>query len=72
MDRGFDVYMLDWGTFGLEDSHLKFDDFVFDYIAKAVKKVMRTAKSDEISLLGYCMGNANFYLCGTSSAHANS
>ena len=36
--RGFDVYMLDWGTFGLEDSHLKFDDFVFDYIAKAVKK----------------------------------
>ena len=56
VDRGFDVYMLDWGTFGLEDSHLKFDDFVFDYIAKAVKKVMRTAKSDEISLLGYCMG----------------
>lgn len=56
VDRGFDVYMLDWGTFGLEDSHLKFDDFVLDYIAKAVKKVLRTANAEEISLLGYCMG----------------
>ncbi|MGG2016070.1 class III poly(R)-hydroxyalkanoic acid synthase subunit PhaC [Bacillus sp. S10(2024)] len=56
VDRGFDVYMLDWGTFGLEDSHLKFDDFILDYIAKAVKKVLRTANAEEISLLGYCMG----------------
>ncbi|GAA3328495.1 hypothetical protein GCM10020331_072680 [Ectobacillus funiculus] len=38
VDRGFDVYLLDWGTFGPEDSHLKFDDFVMDYIGKAVKK----------------------------------
>ncbi|MCP8968513.1 class III poly(R)-hydroxyalkanoic acid synthase subunit PhaC [Ectobacillus ponti] len=54
--RGFDVYMLDWGEFGPEDSHLKFDDIVFDYIAKAVKKVLRHSKSEDISLLGYCMG----------------
>jgi polyhydroxyalkanoate synthase len=56
VERGFDVYMLDWGTFGLEDRNLKFDDFVMDYIAKAVKKVLRISGADEISLLGYCMG----------------
>jgi polyhydroxyalkanoate synthase len=56
VNRGFDVYMLDWGTFGPEDRDLTFDDFVMDYIAKAVKKVLRTSKADEISLLGYCMG----------------
>jgi polyhydroxyalkanoate synthase len=56
VDRGFDVYLLDWGTFGPEDSHLKFDDFVMDYIGKAVKKVLRVSGAEDISLLGYCMG----------------
>ncbi|MFD3447496.1 class III poly(R)-hydroxyalkanoic acid synthase subunit PhaC [Microbacteriaceae bacterium 4G12] len=56
VNRGFDVYMLDWGTFGPEDCHLKFDDFVMDYIPKAVKKVLRTSEADELSILGYCMG----------------
>lgn len=54
--QGHDVYLLDWGTFGPEDRVLKFDDFVLDYIAKAVKKVLRVSGADEISLLGYCMG----------------
>ncbi|UOY92636.1 class III poly(R)-hydroxyalkanoic acid synthase subunit PhaC [Ectobacillus sp. JY-23] len=56
VDRGFDVYLLDWGTFGPEDHTLQFDDFVMDYIAKAVKKVLRTSGASEISILGYCMG----------------
>jgi polyhydroxyalkanoate synthase len=56
VNQGFDVYMLDWGTFGPEDSHLKFDDLIMDYIAKAVRKVLRISGADEISLLGYCMG----------------
>src|SRR5712675_3362125 len=30
--RGFDVYMLDWGTPGDEDKHLTFDNYVLDYI----------------------------------------
>ena len=34
---------------------------------------MRTAKSDEISLLGYCMGGTlTSIYANTSSAHANS
>ncbi|MFC0045700.1 class III poly(R)-hydroxyalkanoic acid synthase subunit PhaC [Metabacillus iocasae] len=56
VDRGFDVYLLDWGTPGLEDSHMKLEDYVVDYIPKAAKKVLRTSGASELSVLGYCMG----------------
>lgn len=54
--QGFDVYMLDWGIPGDEDKNLTFDDYVLDYIPRAIKKVLRTAHSDDFTLLGYCMG----------------
>jgi len=43
-NQGHDVYLLDWGTFGHEDRHLKFDDFILDYIPRAIKKVLRTSR----------------------------
>lgn len=55
-DRGHDVYLLDWGTPGYEDQHMKLDDYIMDYIPKAFKKVLRHSKADEITLFGYCMG----------------
>ncbi len=54
--KGFDVFMLDWGTPGDEDKKLSFEDYVLDYISRAVKKVLRASHAEEISLLGYCMG----------------
>ncbi len=56
VQRGFDVYLLDWGTPGFEDRKMKLDDFIMDYIPRAVKKVMRKSNVDEVSILGYCMG----------------
>ncbi|MGM9987246.1 MAG: class III poly(R)-hydroxyalkanoic acid synthase subunit PhaC [Bacillaceae bacterium] len=55
-NNGYDVYLLDWGTFGMEDRHLTFDDIVMDYIAKAVQKVLKKSGGKDISILGYCMG----------------
>ncbi|OZI12857.1 class III poly(R)-hydroxyalkanoic acid synthase subunit PhaC [Bacillaceae bacterium SAS-127] len=55
-DQGHDVYLLDWGTPGYEDRHMKLDDYVLDYIPRAVQKVLRTSGANEVSLLGYCMG----------------
>lgn len=55
-DKGHDVYLLDWGTPGYEDRHMKFDDYVLDYIPRAVKKVLRKSEADELSILGYCIG----------------
>src|SRR5258708_14002438 len=54
--KGFDVYMLDWGTPGDEDKNLSFENYVLDYIPMAVKKTLRNAHAEEYTLLGYCMG----------------
>src|SRR5579875_2524851 len=45
--RGYDVYLLDWGVPGLEDKDLKFDDYVLDYLTRAVRKVKALSKSSE-------------------------
>src|ERR1700692_1999911 len=54
--KGFDVYMLDWGTPGDEDKDISFEHYVLDYIPQAVKKMLRNAHAEEFTLLGYCMG----------------
>ena len=54
--RGYDVYLLDWGTPGQEDRHLKFDDYVLEYIPRAVRKLKAFAGVQEFSLLGWCIG----------------
>ncbi|GAG84836.1 unnamed protein product, partial [marine sediment metagenome] len=56
LDEGFDIYLLDWGSPGLEDSTITFDDYVTQYLFRAVRKVQRVSKVNEISLLGYCIG----------------
>ena len=56
VQQGFDVYLLDWGTPGDEDAHLTFENYVLDYIPRAVKKVLKTSGADEFTLLGFCMG----------------
>jgi polyhydroxyalkanoate synthase len=54
--QGFDVYLLDWGTPGDEDQGLTFEHYVLDYLHRAVSKVLKTSRSREFTLLGYCMG----------------
>jgi polyhydroxyalkanoate synthase subunit PhaC len=56
VSQGFDVYLLDWGIPGDEDKDLSFEDYVLDYIPRAVAKVQRASASEAFSLLGYCMG----------------
>lgn len=56
VNRGFDVYLLDWGIPGYEDRNMKLDDFILDYIPRSVKKIMKKSNVEEVSILGYCMG----------------
>ena len=53
---GYDVYLLDWGTPGLEDKNLTFDDYVLDYLPRAVRKLKAFSGASEFSLLGWCIG----------------
>ena len=47
--QGFDVYLLDWGVPGDEDASLAFEHFVLDYLARAVKQVLRTSRAQEFT-----------------------
>src|SRR4051794_37429937 len=54
--EGFDVYLLDWGIPGDEDADLDYENYVLDYLPRAVKKVLRISDAEEYTLFGYCMG----------------
>jgi polyhydroxyalkanoate synthase len=54
--QGYDVYLLDWGAPGIEDKHLKFDDYTLEYMPRAIRKMKAVSGSDEFSLLGWCIG----------------
>jgi polyhydroxyalkanoate synthase len=54
--QGFDVYLLDWGVPGLEDKDLEFDDYVLEYMPRAIRKVKALSGSSDFSLLGWCIG----------------
>lgn len=56
LDQGFDVYLLDWGIPGIEDKHTRFDDYVTEYLTRAVRRVLRVSGAEEFSMLGYCLG----------------
>jgi len=56
VEKGFDVYLLDFGTSGAEDAGLSLEDFVLDYIHGAVQKVLETSGAGKISLFGHSQG----------------
>lgn len=56
LSRGIDVYMLDWGQPGDEDAMTSLDAFITEHLDRVVNTVARKSNSEQISLLGYCMG----------------
>ena len=56
LQRGYDVYLLDWGAPGPEDKHLKFDDYTLDYMPRAIRKIKALSGVEEVSVFGWCIG----------------
>ncbi|KHF39995.1 hydroxyalkanoic acid synthase [Halalkalibacter okhensis] len=54
--EGYDVYLLDFGKPGYEDNDITLDDYILTYIEKGVQRALLHAKSNEISIVGYCLG----------------
>jgi polyhydroxyalkanoate synthase len=54
--RGHDIYLLDWGAPGPEDSGLTFDDYTLEYLPRAIRKMKSVSGSDEFNMLGWCLG----------------
>ena len=56
LKRGYDLYLLDWGSPGIEDKNLKFEDYTLEYMPRAIRKMKAVSRAEEISLLGWCIG----------------
>jgi polyhydroxyalkanoate synthase len=53
---GFDTYLIDWGTPTQAERFLTTDDYVNGYMLNVVEHLRERHGSDQVNLLGYCMG----------------
>jgi poly[(R)-3-hydroxyalkanoate] polymerase subunit PhaC len=56
LSEGFDVFLVDWGEPDEEDGDMGLAEFVCDELHWAVRETLRASGSDELSLLGWCIG----------------
>jgi polyhydroxyalkanoate synthase len=65
LERGLDVYLIDWGYPDGADRFLEIDDYVNGYLDRCVGQVRKASGRDAINLLGVCQGGT-FSLCYTA------
>ena len=56
MDAGFDVFVLDWGVPDEQDAGNTMETYVQGYLPRAIRVVQDETGSDDVSMIGYCMG----------------
>jgi polyhydroxyalkanoate synthase len=56
LGQGFDVFMLDWGTPGDEDSALDITTLLTRYLPRALSRASHAAGGVPLTVLGYCIG----------------
>lgn len=64
-NAGYEVYLIDFGVPGYEDSEMTLDDYVFKYIQPGVKVALEHSKSSDISIMGFCLGGTLAAMYGT-------
>jgi polyhydroxyalkanoate synthase len=65
--QGLDVYLLDWGSPGPEDSAIGLDEFALDYLPRAARALRRISGAEGFTLLGYCLGSVLAALYATQA-----
>ena len=56
LERGFEVFLLDWGVPGDEDRGLDLDALLTRYLPRALRQASAATGSRSLTLLGYCIG----------------
>lgn len=56
LQRGYDVFLLDWFPPRHDESHLSLADYVDRFIPDAIAKVLELSGESQVTLAGYCMG----------------
>jgi len=56
VQRGFDVYGLDWGTPDAVEAQNTFETYCDEYLPLASEAVLDSSGADELTVYGYCFG----------------
>lgn len=56
IERGVDVYMIDWGYPSKKDRYLTIDDHVNGYMDNVVDTILRRHQIPKVNIMGICMG----------------
>jgi polyhydroxyalkanoate synthase len=56
LDRGLDVYVVDWGVPDAVEAQNTFETYCDEYLPRAADAVMTTSGTDELIVYGYCFG----------------
>ena len=65
LNRGYDVYMLDWNPPRPEERSLRMEDYVLDFIPDCVHRVQQDSGEQDVSVIGYCFGGVLSLLYGS-------
>ena len=58
LENGFNVYLVDFGKPDITDAHLKIDDYVLNFLYRAVHMSKKHANAEYMTMLGYCLGGS--------------
>jgi polyhydroxyalkanoate synthase subunit PhaC len=56
LDRGVDVYLIDWGYPDGADRYLEVSDYVLRYLPRCIDAVCESSHQSQVNLLGVCQG----------------
>ena len=56
LNRGHDIYLLEWTKPSREENRLRFEDYVLDFIPSSIETVRKHSGESDVSIAGYCMG----------------
>ncbi|MET0145426.1 MAG: alpha/beta fold hydrolase [Ilumatobacteraceae bacterium] len=56
LDRGFDVYLVDWGVPDELEAGNTLSNYIDDYIPTLVREVSKAAGGADVTVFGYCYG----------------
>jgi polyhydroxyalkanoate synthase len=56
LQRGYDVFMIDWMPPRADESKLTLEDYVLDFLPTCIDRVREETGERKVTLMGYCMG----------------
>ncbi|KKW27478.1 MAG: Alpha/beta hydrolase fold protein [Candidatus Kaiserbacteria bacterium GW2011_GWB1_52_6] len=54
--RGYDVYLVDWGTPGQMEKNFTFGTYALELLPKLIAKMKQLSDSETFNILGWCLG----------------